>query len=265
MKIAVMLTGHVRTYKKTHKSLFKFFLKNNIDYDIFIDCWDITGERIGSKTKERLVDTKIDIDKIKEIYQPKYMNVEDCYGWLGDNKKKSKKIEKEIGITNQKINIIGGHLSQNYKINSCFNAIKDYSIANNVKYDVVVRLRFDIAFNGHFNIGDFVNDLDENVFFSTFTNKRNKNKDNNKDNNLKIAKKHNVLITDSFNFGSMKNMEVYSSVYPNYVKLTKDFLKITNISPNEYNIEFIVGHSLVSNGIKPKEISAPIELKKRGL
>lgn len=63
MKIAILIPGLVRFYKKTYKSLL-----NNIDkdknnkYDIYLSFWDKTKQRDG----EEIID--VDIDHVVSSY-----------------------------------------------------------------------------------------------------------------------------------------------------------------------------------------------------
>ena len=57
MKIAILYSGHMRTFKKAYKSHFEKFIDSlNIDYDIFFHTWECLG--IVKHSKEQRLEKK---------------------------------------------------------------------------------------------------------------------------------------------------------------------------------------------------------------
>jgi len=79
MKIAICISGHLRTFELTHQSLRRNVL-DKYDCDVFISTWN----NIGNTTYHELYpkgfdesDERIKIDRVKEVYKPTSILVED--------------------------------------------------------------------------------------------------------------------------------------------------------------------------------------------
>lgn len=151
MKIAILLTGHVRNYKETVKNFYTDFLSNikNIgEYDIFLSIWDNDGFKkehtpYGCKNTNIKL-TQEQINDIFNTYQPKKMEVEEQDTVTSEIDVKAKLIvDKYLKLdkNNKSINHVIAVLSQLYKANRC------YKLIDNVEdYDVIIKYRFDAYF-----------------------------------------------------------------------------------------------------------------------
>lgn len=107
-KVAICLSGQLRTGIKAHTSFVKFFssLEN---YDVFYHTWELTPE----KSK-----------KVKELYNPKLYLEESPL---------DRRYESSFG------NML-------YSILMANELKKQYEIENNFRYDLVIKTRFDLVF-----------------------------------------------------------------------------------------------------------------------
>ena len=142
MKVALIMYGHLRTYKKCYAKLRQNFI-DKYNADVFIHTWD----EIEAKTKSwhnRHMDVKSlsnnDLSDIKKLYTPKGLIIEH----QGD-------VANDITTPNNAISAPG----QEYMLHSMFMADKlksDYETKNNFKYDVVVKIRPDILLVNPLNL-----------------------------------------------------------------------------------------------------------------
>ena len=114
-KIAILMRGHVRSYKKTYPILKKIIL-DNFDCDIFIHSWDCDKE-------------------ILKLYNPVAFKIE-------------KKPNYNLVHTNKKIfnRLKISYRNQIYSNIVLTNLMKKYKTDNNINYDMVIYTRFDMFF-----------------------------------------------------------------------------------------------------------------------
>lgn len=131
-RIAICLSGQVRSWKKCYKS-WNLIWENaqNPNVDFFIHTWDQNTHpaKFGNFKPPQQVE-KEEIDEIIEILKPKKIIFEQSRKFL---------IEGEDTYLNH-----SPYLSQYYGVLRCSRLKKEYEIENNFLYDVVVRLRFDL-------------------------------------------------------------------------------------------------------------------------
>lgn len=136
-KIAVLICGHLRN-QNIVKDLRIISEKYNVD--TFVYSWD----NFGHKGTETNLDDKVDPDKIrKEIERiPGIKSYK-----IENNKEFLLKIKKETENTIY-FNYSSPEIfikSQLYTIAKTYELMEDYSIKNNVKYDLVLKARFDLS------------------------------------------------------------------------------------------------------------------------
>jgi hypothetical protein len=140
MKIAILLTGFVRTYEESYALLKKNIL-DKFDCDIFISSWNVNCN-IQSLNPETF-----DISKVLERYSPNLINYEfsDLENYLNKKTKiKLLKREHDIFKINSRAKEHGVYHVENlrdqwYIVKKGLNLINDPK-----KYDIIFRLRFDI-------------------------------------------------------------------------------------------------------------------------
>ena len=138
MKIALLLTGLLRTYRDTYQSLLKIFPCDKVD--IFMDIWDI----------EDTIDPypMVDRKNIKKIYRPKDFHMEKWSAWrnqhMGQLKKAKTKGKTPPKNAQTKCRVeVKKYISayiQFYKLSQGFARIP-------TDYDIIMRTRCDIRFD----------------------------------------------------------------------------------------------------------------------
>ena len=229
-KIAFLLSGHIRNnyilQSLTEKCKY-------LNYDIFIHTWDTKG----IKGTEMNLDVKNDRDsvehEIRKFYNVRSYEIENNAEYISKIKGK----DEHISYFNHSSpeNFIK---SQLYSINKCFKILEKYSKKEKIQYDIVFRLRFDLAFDCIEIDGNLINDINEyDIIFCPNSDGPHPHPDNGTscracDNmyykwKLKYPHifEHTNVICDVFAYGSVKSMKKYCSVYEKYDKIAKKFEK----------------------------------------
>ena len=160
MKIAILLSGHVRSFQKTHKNFEKRFLNNlksaGHEYDIYISTWDTDGEKsqLGGGSAPIFVkdlDTDLVAPELLRIYNPIKLEVEATppqdflkFAILAKSlRRKYPKLNNKIqSEKHRRLNSpkhIKGVLSQLYKIKKAYELIEEPN-----EYDIIIKYRFDL-------------------------------------------------------------------------------------------------------------------------
>lgn len=126
MKIAVCLPGHVRDYKKFSNLLFKRIINTNPEheFDFFLHTWDVVDFRSNEKVDEK---------ELIDIYNPKSLVIEEEIDTMFD---------EYMYLTRG--NNAKSVFSQLYKIKKVSEILKEYVEKHNIKYDLVLKYRFDL-------------------------------------------------------------------------------------------------------------------------
>jgi hypothetical protein len=127
MKIALCISGLLRTYNKNIINLKKYFL-SKYNPDIYIHTWSEIDR--GVKTNLNKFESKI-----KEIYNPKKLIIEDPINFNNQNK---------VGNTSYDIN---GVFSMYNSIFKSINMVEE-------NYDLIIRFRGDILLKNNWNLLD---------------------------------------------------------------------------------------------------------------
>lgn len=142
MKTALILTGHLRCFEQVYPNTFNMII-DRYNPDIFISTWNTEGywtsPDIDKNNKGYNENSpKLDTKKVKELYKPKDIIV-----------------EKQIDFTIQSEKYIQfcqeirpkNILSQFYKMYQGIQMMEKYSVINDIKYDLVIRMRPDLIFH----------------------------------------------------------------------------------------------------------------------
>ena len=145
-KVAILIPGLVRTYKKTQHIFFTNIIDKNRDsfkIDIYLAFWGYTHQRgpLGSKTEVRPIDDS-ELNEILKLYNPKgYLVLDDYEKKQEEFAYYADKIAKKIGIPKHPdgVSLIkNGILAQTYTWKVAFELIDE-------EYDFVLKYRFDAA------------------------------------------------------------------------------------------------------------------------
>lgn len=227
MRIAICLSGLLRTYRETYQNFLNNLIKPNAKHhiDIFISTWATEQSNVSMERTRRVwscgdsaalfPEESIDYNDIKEKYYPAAMHIEQQLkfndSWYAE----------EAKINPQAL------MSMAYKIYSCDNLRLQYERIIE-PYDCVIRARFD-------NL--FVEPIDvEQLDLSVVT--------------VPYMRPHflenELWVNDQFAVGNGKNMELYSQWYHNIVPL---IARGIIIQP-----ETLLYYHLLENGVPFKEL-----------
>lgn len=254
LRIAFLLTGHIRKNSVLDGI---DILCNNYNYDIFIHTWD----NFGIKGTETLLDAETNYDEIvKEI--KKYKNVKEYQ--IENNKDwiSSQKIRKNyFNYSSPELFI----KSQLYSINAAYNLMENYSIENDIKYDIVFKFRFDSELVKFDLFAKTIFDIVNNdIIFTPNLDCKHDHIDYGtscwacdnmyfKHNMKKVhIFEHTNVICDIFAYGNQNSMKQYCDLYNRYDELNDSFFE-ENLKQYEHindNIKHEDGNYIFDKGIK---------------
>lgn len=134
-KVALCISGHLRTFESNFKSV-KEHILDRFDCDVFIHTWDVLGlsYRPGDSNLH-ITETRLVVDKLQKLYQPKKLVVE---------KTKQFPVTPIMHQRSREHRDIPGILSMFYKVEECNKLRKEYETEQNINYDFVIRFRGDL-------------------------------------------------------------------------------------------------------------------------
>lgn len=193
MKVAICLSGQTRNWKSSYDSI-KNQIIEKYNADVFIHTWNVCGKTIPHNFINDYSDNfdKIDYEFIK-YYNPKKIKID----WPEYDTFKQKINESRFYNT----------LMMWYSINKSNELRKEYESENNLKYDVIIRCRFDLFFK-NFEI----NNIDKNTIYLP----PNENMDNPftiEMRKILSQKGNHYMPNDQLSYGTSNVMEYYCSVY----------------------------------------------------
>lgn len=144
MRVAICLSGLVRTYRETYDNYKQCLLESNPDceFDVFISTWSIEYSNISTERKRRIAwygpdhppfpENPIDYNDIYDEYRPKVFKIIDPIQF---------DINPDFQLNNPAN--LQALMSMTYQVYSCKNVMFEYCLAFDRKYDCVIRHRFD--------------------------------------------------------------------------------------------------------------------------
>lgn len=247
IRIALLISGHIRK-NSILQNLYDYL--GFYDIDVFIFTWD----NIGLKGNETKLDDVTDLDAVNKTIL-EFPNVRKFK--IENNKKYIESIEEEtlkvpyFNWSSPEVFI----KSQLYSIYKSYELMEEYAKENNIQYDMVVKLRFDLKFE-QFNITPRIIDeinLTDIIFVPNYG-VGHPHPDN--ETSCMVCDKmyyelglrhahifdHSSIICDVFAYGSQKSMKNYCSLYLHYDDMNRNFLsenlKFLNKNPNiKYTIK----------------------------
>jgi len=147
MKIAICISGLVRTYRDTFPSYQQNLLQTNADHhiDVFLSTWDeedsmvaLHTDRLAQRRRRRKpICRGLDINNLWNAYRPKHMLVE---------KQQIFPESEQFKSNIQPFQNPAAFYSMWYKIRNCDRLREDQELLDGKMYDIVVRTRFDINY-----------------------------------------------------------------------------------------------------------------------
>jgi hypothetical protein len=146
MKIALCLSGQTRNWITTYESIKKQIIEK-YNVDVFIHTWDVKGQMVPHHFVNNYDDNFDKIDyKFIDFYKPKKIQID----------------SPEYNTFKQKT--YGGRfyntLMMWYSIHKSNQLRKEYEIENNIKYDLIIRCRFDLFFENF-----VINEINTNIIY----------------------------------------------------------------------------------------------------
>lgn len=157
MKIALILSGHMRGYLQTFDKFKRNILDNN-DCDVFISTWETYG---WWTSKDTLIDKSndiIDMNSIYKLYNPKIIKVDNFFDQHESIFAKEALKLEQFAPSDLRYNVrIQNVLSMHFKFQDSIRLWKQYKSKCNITYDLVIKTRPDaIIENIPENTGDIV-------------------------------------------------------------------------------------------------------------
>lgn len=149
MKVALCMSGHARTHYKTY-GFWRDHLLAHHDVDVFFHLWDTIGPReMGGGLDGQAgveVSPLADIQHIKNLWQPKRIAV-DHYVYFHSrfNAQADRWYKTRWALGLRDIDRPLANFSMYYKWRACNDMKNQYAKEHDIKYDVVIRSRPDIA------------------------------------------------------------------------------------------------------------------------
>ena len=152
LKVAVILSGHLRSYEKTYPSIAeKLVLPLNAD--VFIHTWDKIGKQkiivsIGPVPQE---EDNVDLGLVQKLMPNiRDIKIENNAKFLASCKMKDEVNCPIFGAKRGKnwfgLSALPKYIeSQLYSINASWELMEKFSAKNNIKYDLVIKMRSDDA------------------------------------------------------------------------------------------------------------------------
>ena len=230
MKIALCVSGLMRTFVKCHESIIKHIIEPN-QADLFISTWNVLGVGTYKVPGQPWIpmpgeEKNISEDQIRSTYGDylKELHIED---WESTQKNfwaelKASRRNKPHWVAHDPRMMAVTHrlASMHYKIGQANRIRKEYENKNGIKYDYVIRGRPDIKHNKTLKLSEY--DIKWPDVF--------------------CDKEHSYgYVCDQFCFGTSEVLDIYCSVYPKIWKYNNQIAA--------YNAENMMQHHLLVNGI----------------
>jgi len=154
MKIAVLMYGHMRTFKSCFNNLDKYLL-SRIDADLFIHSWN-TIESITPSwhTSHIRHNRSVNENEIDLLYGPRCIRID-----------RQPCAPKNINKVVDGVNLFGFRCMY-YSLYAANKLRKKYEAEKGIKYDVVIKMRPDIYLKTNFPTDLFYSCMINNMFCS---------------------------------------------------------------------------------------------------
>lgn len=239
MRVALCLSGQMRTYERCYSNLKKYILEP-LRPDVFIHTWEKKGIWTQAKNFKSIKDEYVDIKKLKDLYNPKCIEIDEFAHYYTEELKGVKVPET---LKQKEPKHYKGTLPMFYKIWACNQLKTDWEERHQFEYDVVIRLRPDLLL--HEELPNFTLNRPDIIWHNTAH-----------------KGEYNTpywQVSDKFVISNSKNMDYYSSVF---LKLPKYWgTPLGNGNWDEYRIgERLANYHLQISNIKFQEFSSKCEI-----
>lgn len=202
MRVAVCLSGQMRSFRECYPGIYSHIIEPN-KADVFIHTWydEDQLELIAYDTRRTNTTFKKGDDKeLIALYKPVAYHIEKPISFKNPSiqlpesyiSRTKGSIHKECSLQEVKDHAIHSTYSMFYSIYKCNEIKEKYAYANNLKYDVVIRLRYDLCVTEHLVCEKYP--TMECIYYADL-------------------KQPDQLISDWINMGSTSIMNIYASIF----------------------------------------------------
>jgi hypothetical protein len=144
IKIALLFSGHLRSFEKTYISFLENFSHLN-DIDIFCHTWNTLGHNDKvwwNNNGDSIYNKKLNevhLQNLRNFYNPKKIKIDNSINFVSENDEYNNKYVGYNALKNQWEGL--------YRVNQLR---LDYENETNKKYDCVIRSRYDIKYQETF-------------------------------------------------------------------------------------------------------------------
>jgi len=186
MKVALCLSGHLRSYEAAYPTLKKAIL-DQFNPDIFIFTWDTIGFDGANRGDEHLVDTPVDPGRLRQLYLPKKLMIKPGRRW------NTLRYHRRMGQGMRNPEVVCGMFYGIFKANALRN---EFERKNHFTYDAVIRGRADLSFQSILEPKEILHcQVANGIYFPNFGDYKG--------------------VNDQFAFGNSASMNIYSGIYQN--------------------------------------------------
>jgi hypothetical protein len=140
MKVAIVLTGHMRCWKQVYPN-FKQRLVERYDPDIFIETWEDEAYWDPHSQHGIVKDApKVNFDDLRNIYRPIAMRFDSYEKYQTSFEERSKQYSNFYHVPKNIISML-------FKLGRGILMLEDYMFLTGKTYDLVIRMRPDLIFN----------------------------------------------------------------------------------------------------------------------
>lgn len=143
MKIAILISGHLRTFRNCYQSVHKIF-SNRYDVDIFIHTWSTVDHKTATwhRSKSEIASgVMVDRQEVERLYRPKIIEIEE----------QKPPPEDDIRIQNASLSRYGMKC-MHYGKRKVAECALNYSNSHSVNYDLCVTARPDVLFESEIDL-----------------------------------------------------------------------------------------------------------------
>jgi hypothetical protein len=140
MKVALLLTGHLRCWEQVAPNTLKHII-DKYDADVFIETWDSEAYWDPHSVKGITEGgPKLDIPKVFQTYKPVYMNFENFEEYEENFIERAKPFTAFYHVPKNQI-------SMWFKVGRGMLAVEEHMLLTGTTYDLIIRMRPDLVFN----------------------------------------------------------------------------------------------------------------------
>ena len=242
LRVAVLLSAQTRTWELCHENIKRFYEKgkklhfraraSRFKVDYFCHTWDINSWRNPTEqhgTDKSFVTEQVSSDlkdRLKEVYNPKEIEIESFDDWKTGLDKRVLNIQPN---TNQ------AWLPMFYSFQKSNQMKRNYEQENNFQYDIVFKQRYDVLYDREYPIG--INNPE-----STFGNRALWTFSNH------VRKDFNEFFSNDFNdvtfYSDSPTMDIVSNIYDWLLKPGGNWVQNT-YGPGSLIYKFLINHSIL--------------------